>query len=142
MKFNDLNSNQMYEPREVYNQSKLCNILFTRELAKRLRGTRVTVNALHPGVVKTELGRYFVDSYGWKAYAFRVLFAPIIFWMFKSSRDGAQTTLYCALDESLANVSGRYFSDCCEKELLPHALDEADAVRLWEISEKMTGLVS
>lgn len=140
MKFNDLNSTQNYEPREVYNQSKLCNVLFTRELAKRLRGTGVTVNALHPGVVKTELGRYFADSYGWKAHAFRILFAPIVLWMFKNSREGAQTTIHCAVDESLANVSGKYFSDCREKQLLPHALDEADAVRLWDISEKLSSL--
>lgn len=143
--FDDLNSDRSYEPREVYNRSKLCNVLFTRELDKRLRANenknfeQVTVNALHPGVVKTELGRYFVESYGWKAVVYRVILAPVVWWMFKNSREGAQTSIFCAVDESLTNVSGNYFSDCCEKKLLPHALDDVAARRLWEMSEKMCG---
>ena len=74
MNWDDLNNETDYDPRSVYNQSKLCNVLFTRELAKRLEGTNVTVNALHPGVVRTELGRHFSDSYGWKATAFQFIF--------------------------------------------------------------------
>lgn len=140
MNFDDLNSDKSYDPRQVYNQSKLCNILFTRELSRRLAGTNVTVNALHPGVVRTELGRYFGDSYGWKASAFQYLFYPIILWMFKSPKQGAQTSIYCAVDEHLENVSGRYFSDCKEKQILPQGLDENDAKKLWDLSEKMCNL--
>lgn len=98
------------------------------------------MNALHPGVVKTELGRYFKDSFGWKAVLFQVVFYPIILWMFKSSKQGAQTTLYCSLSSDLNRVSGFYFSDCKLKQLLPHALDDKDAKRLWEISEKLCKL--
>jgi NAD(P)-dependent dehydrogenase (short-subunit alcohol dehydrogenase family) len=140
MNWDDLNSEKSYEPRVAYNQSKLCNILFTRELAERLRGTKVTAVSLHPGVVRTELGRYFADSYGWKAYVFQVLFLPIIYWWFKSSKQGAQTSLHCAIEEDVDAHSGSYYFDCQVKALLPHALNDDDARRLWELSEKLTKL--
>ena len=140
MNWDDLNNETDYDPRSVYNQSKLCNVLFTRELAKRLEGTNVTVNALHPGVVRTELGRHFGDSYGWKATAFQLIFLPVIFWMFKSCEQGAQTNIYCACSPDLRTVTGKYFSDCKEKELLPHGLSDEDAKNLWTVSEKLVKL--
>lgn len=140
MNWNDLQFEQNYEPRKVYNQSKLCNVLFTRALAKRLERTSVTVNALHPGVVRTELGRYFSDSYGWKARLFFVLFYPLTLWMMKTPVQGAQTTIHCAVDRKLDTTTGVYFSDCRPKKLLPHALNEQDAEKLWQISEKLCNL--
>ena len=140
MNWDDLNNEKDYEPRKVYNQSKLSNILFTRELAKRLRDTNVTVNALHPGVVRTELGRHFSEAYGWKAIMFQVAFFPLIYWMFKTSEQGAQTNIYCAVASDLQKVTGKYFADCKEKELMPHALSDEEAQRLWTVSEKMVQL--
>ena len=64
IQFDDINSEKTYSPREAYAQSKLANILFTRALAKRLQGTSVTINCLHPGVVRTELGRHMMDDIG------------------------------------------------------------------------------
>jgi hypothetical protein len=115
-------------------------VLFTRELAKRLTGTKVTVNALHPGVIKTELGRYFPATYGWKAVALQFVLLPVVLWFFKSVPQGAQTSIYCAVSEDLNSVSGCYFSDCKQKEILPHGLNQRDAARLWELSEKMCNL--
>ena len=140
MKWDDLNNEKDYDPKRVYNQSKLSNILFTRELAKILNGTNITVNALHPGVVRTELGRYFSESYGWKAMAFQTLFFPVIYWIFKTCEQGAQTSIYCAVSPDLNGVTGKYFSDCKEKALLPHALQDQDAEQLWNMSEKLCKL--
>jgi retinol dehydrogenase-12 len=136
----NLNSERKYNPIDAYMQSKICNVLFTRELAKRLAGTKVTVNALHPGVIKTELGRYLVDTYGLIAVPLQVLLYPIILWVFKSVPQGAQTSIHCAVSEELNNVSGCYFSDCKQKDILPHGFNQRDAARLWEQSEKMCNL--
>ncbi|KAJ9574859.1 hypothetical protein L9F63_007984, partial [Diploptera punctata] len=87
-------------------RSKLANLLFTKKLAKRLQGTGVTVNAVHPGIVDTEIIRHmsFFDS------TFSAIFLKPLVWMFvKSPRQGAQTTVYAALEESIKNVTGKYF---------------------------------
>ena len=104
--FKDLNSDKNYDPSEAYNQSKLANVLFTLELARRLQGTGVTVNAVHPGLVDTEITRHmgFVNS------TFASIFVRPLFWPFiKRPKQGAQTTLYAALDPSLVKVTGKYF---------------------------------
>ena len=125
---------------KAYSQSKLANVLFTRELAKRLEGTRVTASALHPGIVATELGRYMSETFGAAFWLIFCPLAPIFSIVNKTPWQGAQTNIYCAVADELDNVSGRYFSDCKEKQLLPHACNEADALRLWQISEKLTRL--
>ncbi|CAD7013864.1 unnamed protein product [Ceratitis capitata] len=133
----DLNSDKSYDPGTAYNQSKLANILFTRELARRLEGTGVTANALHPGVVDTELFRHmgFFNSF-FANMIFKPLFWPFI----KAPQNGAQTTLYAALEPELANVSGKYFSDCNLKDVAPAGTDDALAKWLWAVSEKWTKL--
>jgi retinol dehydrogenase-12 len=140
MHWDDLNLEKDYEAQKAYGQSKLANILFTRELAKRLANTQTTVNALHPGVVRTELARYFGETYGKLFTVVLVLIYPLFFWFTKSVEQGAQTTLHCALSEEAGKVSGQYFSDCAIQPLKPHALNDDEAKRLWEISEKMVGL--
>ncbi|XP_068146887.1 retinol dehydrogenase 13-like isoform X1 [Drosophila tropicalis] len=131
----DLNSEKSYDEGKAYNQSKLANVLFTRELAKRLEGSCVTVNALHPGVVDTELFRHmgFFNSF------FAGLFFKPLFWPFvKSPRNGAQTSLYVALDPELEQVTGQYFADCQLKQPAPAATDVQTAKWLWAVSEKWT----
>lgn len=138
--FDDLNSDKAYDPSAAYDQSKLCNVLFTRELAKRLSNTEhVTVNSLHPGVVRTELGRHLKDTLGWKFYLM-FIFYPILLWLMKSPRQGAQTTIHCAVSEELNNVTGLYFSDCQPMEPSKLALNDDDAKKLWQISEKLCKL--
>ncbi|KAI4872975.1 hypothetical protein NFI96_023662 [Prochilodus magdalenae] len=134
--FNDINLDKNYDPRKSYEQSKLANVLFSSELTSRLKGTGVTVYSLHPGVVRTELGRYFFPK---MALWMRILIVPL-FLLFKTPWEGAQTTIYCAVDESLQNTSGLYYSDCAPKEAAPQARDDATASKLWDLSASMVGL--
>ncbi|KAM6979552.1 retinol dehydrogenase 13 [Aplochiton taeniatus] len=134
--FADINLDDEYSPQISYRQSKLANVLFSRELAARLQGTGVTVYSLHPGVIRTELGRHFFPTIAlWK----RILAVPLMM-LIKSPWEGAQTTIYCAVDESEANASGLYYSDCAPKEAAPQACDDEAARKLWELSADMVGL--
>lgn len=134
--FDDINQEKDYQPWKSYGQSKLANVLFTRELAKRLQGTGVTTYSLHPGVIRTELGRHFWPKIPlWK----RVVYTPLMF-LIKSPTEGAQTTIYCAVEESLQNESGLYYSDCALKTAAPQGLDDEAAKKLWDVSASMVGL--
>lgn len=91
IKRHDLNSEKSYEPVGCYTNSKLANILFTRELARRLKDTKVTVNALHPGVINTELSRHIGEiSFSITGYFVK----PAMYLFNKTPRQGAQTTIY------------------------------------------------
>ncbi|XP_070835943.1 dehydrogenase/reductase SDR family member 13-like [Chaetodon trifascialis] len=117
-----------------YCHSKLCNILFTYELAKRLQGTNVTCYSLHPGAIKTEISRS--SSFLWKLFL-----TPIIFLFFVDAESGAQTTLHCALQEGIEHLSGHYFTQCAPlTSIEPKARDDAVAKKLWELSESFCGL--
>ncbi|XP_072249251.1 dehydrogenase/reductase SDR family member 13-like [Leuresthes tenuis] len=118
---------------KVYAHSKLCNVLFTHELAKRLQGTKVTCYSLHPGAINTELTRN-------ASSVFLMLLRPITTFFFKNTVQGCQTSLHCALQEGIEPLSGRYFSNCTVKEVYPKAKDDAAAKKLWEISERLCGL--
>lgn len=126
---NDLQLEKSYSKWPAYFQSKLANVLFTRELAKRLKGTGVTANSLHPGAVATELARHLtVISY---------LMTP--FRMFyKTPQSGAQTSIMLAVDPDVADVTGRYFADCAIASESKAAQSDEDAAWLWEVSEKIT----
>ena len=134
MKFDNINSETIYEKWEVYGQSKLANILFTRELAKRLDGTGVTVNCLHPGFILTSIfgnAGFFTYWFYWKPLS----------WLFgKTVEQGAQTTIHLAVSEEVEGVTGLYFVDCKPKELTKAAQDDEDAKKLWEISTDLVGL--
>lgn len=127
----DLQLEKSYNRWTSYGQSKLANILFTRELAKRLRGTNVTVNSLHPGAVATELGRHM----GFLQY----LALPIRIFV-KTPKSGAQTTIFLAVDPDLDTVSGRYFVDCAVATESKAAQCDDTAEWLWKISEEITKL--
>ncbi|XP_040279145.1 retinol dehydrogenase 14 [Bufo bufo] len=134
--FDDLNSEKSYGRGSAYSRSKLANILFTRELARRLEGTGVTVNALHPGIVRTNLGRHINIP-----VLVKPLFNVVSWAFFKSPVEGAQTSIYLASSPEVEGVSGKYFGDCKEEELLPKAMDDLVARKLWDISEVMVGLI-
>ncbi|KAK0042292.1 retinol dehydrogenase 13 isoform X3 [Biomphalaria pfeifferi] len=134
--FDDLNSAKAYSKRGAYEQSKLANLLHQRELVKRLEGTGVTVNSLHPGVVDTELGRHLPFT---KSLFSSIVLWPIKFILMKTPVQGAQTTIRLAVDPTLESVTGKYFSDCQEKVPAEQALDDNAAKRLWAISEAWTG---
>jgi len=132
--FDNLNGEQGYNWYNAYGQSKLANILFTRELARRLEGTGVTANAMHPGVVASEIWNRNGD---WVSWVVR-LFTPF----FRSPEKGAETAVYLATSPEVAGVSGRYFKDCREKRPAKAAQDETVAQRLWEVSAAQVGDVT
>jgi len=133
MNWEDINYDTApYDRFTSYSQSKLANILFTKELARKGEGSGVHAYALHPGVIATDLGRHLEDMNGcmrciWKC------FAPFI----KTPESGANTSIYCAVEESIADHNGRYYSDCREKQPKPQAENMEDAKKLWEMSEEM-----
>uniref|UniRef100_UPI0037E7F361 dehydrogenase/reductase SDR family member 13-like n=1 Tax=Semicossyphus pulcher TaxID=241346 RepID=UPI0037E7F361 len=117
----------------IYSNSKLCNVLFNHELAKRLKGTNVTCYSLHPGAINSDLARN-------TSSLFQLSLTPLNLFFFKNTVQGAQTTLHCALQEGIEPLSGRYFSNCTVRELYARAKDDAASKKLWELSERMCGL--
>ncbi|MEO7385677.1 MAG: SDR family NAD(P)-dependent oxidoreductase [Gammaproteobacteria bacterium] len=131
IEFDNLSGERDYEPRKAYGQSKLANYLFVRELARRLAGTRVTANALQPGVIMTNLGRYLP----W----YQLVAARLFGWVFmKSVEAGAATQVYLATWPPLATINGYFFKDC--NPILPGGNMENDelAAKLWTVSEELT----
>jgi NAD(P)-dependent dehydrogenase (short-subunit alcohol dehydrogenase family) len=125
----DLQSERRYRGFGVYGRSKLCNLLWTRELARRLDGSGVTANCCHPGAVATRLGQ--TDA-AWTRLVGRIL--PLFL---KTPEQGARTSVYLATAPELAGVSGRYFARERELRPSPLALDDEAARRLWEHSEAL-----
>ncbi|KAM6948420.1 retinol dehydrogenase 12-like [Aplochiton taeniatus] len=125
----DPNSETAYHSRRAYGQSKLANILFTRSLARRLEGRGVTVYAVHPGIVRTELKRHMNLALliSWK------IVRPFT----KTIAQGAQTSIYCAVEPSLDTQSGGYYSDCKPSSCSSAARDDVIAEKLWELSCQM-----
>ncbi|XP_053562157.1 dehydrogenase/reductase SDR family member 13 isoform X2 [Bombina bombina] len=120
---------------QSYCDSKLANVLFVRELANRLQGTDVTCYAVHPGVVQTNLSRSL-------PHWIQIISFPLVWLFLRSPADGAQTSIYCAVQEGIEMYSGRYFANCQVKQVQSHARDDAVAKKLWEVSERLTGQVN
>ena len=133
IEFDNLQGEQIYSPR-VYENSKLANILFTTELARRLQGTGVTVNALHPGFTATG----FAKNNGRAIAALVSIFAPLVA---RSPAKGAETSIYLASSPSVEGLSGEYFSDSQVIQAAPQANDMAVARRLWDVSAEMVDLI-
>lgn len=132
LNFADLNFNRDFRAFKAYGHSKLANILFTRELARRLEGSGVTANAVHPGGGATGLG----SQNGWLG-ALINLFMKI---SLQSPEEGARTSIYTCISPELDGVTGRYFADCHEQQPKPWAMDDVAAERLWKVSARLTGL--
>jgi NAD(P)-dependent dehydrogenase (short-subunit alcohol dehydrogenase family) len=130
--FNDLQSANGFSGMKVYGRSKLCNILFTRELARRWSGNSVTVNTLHPGFVSTRFGD---ESGGYFSYLVRFakLFAI-------SPEKGAETIVYLASSPAVASTSGQYFYKCRPATPTREAQDDDSAGRLWQETAKLSGI--
>ncbi|XP_045761461.1 retinol dehydrogenase 11-like [Maniola jurtina] len=139
--FDDLNyEKRNYNAGEAYSQSKLANILFSRELAAKLKAHNiegVNTYSLHPGVIRTELGRH-MDEMLFKGA--RRIVGALFYPFFKSPELGAQTTIYCAVDEKCANETGLYYSDCVVKNLNRRGLNDESAKKLWEKSVELVKL--
>lgn len=127
--FDDLMSERGFNGMRAYARSKMCNVLFTRELARRVQGTGITTNCLHPGVIHTNLGH---DASGLIGLAFK-LSKPFL----ATPEKGARTSIYLAASPDVASVSGEYFEQCKRHKLIRAARDDAAAARLWEISDAL-----
>ena len=135
IEFGDLEGERSYSGARAYNQSKLANVLFTYELAKRLAGTSVTANALHPGLVNTAFGAE--DP----ARAQRLL-VPFLRPFMKTPTRGAATSIHVASAPDLEQVTGRYFANRNPKSSAKPSYDEATAARLWQLSADLVGLAT
>jgi retinol dehydrogenase 14 len=131
--FDDLQATRRYSGQRAYNQSKLANVLFTYELARRLRGTEVTANAVHPGVTRTAFGaedqmRLFAATAG--------VARPFM----RSPERGADTIIYMASSPEVEGVTGGYYHDRSPKRSSRASHDRETATRLWQVSAELVGV--
>jgi len=131
--FDNLQGERSYSSFEPYGNSKLANILFTSELARRLEGTGVTVNALHPGLTSTGFGK---NNPGF----FMKIMGAVIPLVARSPEKGAETSIYLASSPEVQSTTGKYFVDCTVTQPAPQAADSAVARKLWDISAEMVHL--
>jgi len=132
--FDDLNMTTNFNGLKAYERSKLCNVLFTLELAERLKGSGVTINALHPGRVKTDIGSKnsgLLYKIGW---TFFKIFSSI------SIEKGAETSIYLADSEEVKDITGKYFADNKQKWHSRYSQTPGLKEKLWEVSVKLTSL--
>ncbi len=131
IRFDDLSGESWFRSQRAYGHSKLANGLHSLELARRLRGTSAISNAVHPGIVSTNILR---NLPAWQEAAFRV----VGYFFLKSPAQGAATTCYVATSPDLQRVSGCYFADCNPQTPSADMRDPEMAARLWEVSEELT----
>jgi WW domain-containing oxidoreductase len=129
IEFDNLDGGKGYDPWRFYGQSKFANLLFAKELARRMAGTRQTANAVHPGVIRTNLIRHNP--------VLNMAAAVVSPLLLKSVAQGAATQVYVATHPGLANVSGQYFADCDVATPRADAMSAATAKQLWEVSEQI-----
>jgi retinol dehydrogenase 12 len=130
--FDDLQSAKNFRAMTAYGRSKLCNILFTRQLARSLQGTNVTANCLHPGFVATRFADEsggLISRFAWLAKLFAI-----------SPAEGAQTIVYLASSPEVANVTGQYFYKCRPTTPSAPALDDRAALALWDRSAALADI--
>jgi NAD(P)-dependent dehydrogenase (short-subunit alcohol dehydrogenase family) len=130
--FDDLNLEKNYGGWKAYGQSKLALVLFTHQLAKKLEGTGVTVNALHPGTVATHIWSRPLGPFGF------IMALPKLFMI--SPQKGADTIVYLAASDEAANINGEYLEKSRVKKSSDESYDDDVAQRLWDVSAKLTQL--
>ncbi|MGC2461378.1 MAG: SDR family oxidoreductase [Steroidobacteraceae bacterium] len=131
--FDDLQCARGFSSMKAYSRSKLCNVLFTRELARRLVGSGITANAAHPGFVATRFGS---QMGGIMAVVIRGLMKTFAL----KPQQGAETLIYLASSPDVADTTGAYFTKCRKIAPSPAAQDDASAKRLWDVSAKLSGV--
>jgi len=134
IEFDNLDAHRDYDDRRFYGHSKLANVLFALQLGKLLRGTRITANSLHPGVINTEIDRN-LNRFMQRGFAVATALG-----FGKSVEQGAATSCYVASSPLLGSTSGKYFEDCNAVTIVGegHLHDEAMAAELWRVSEDLT----
>ena len=134
IEFENLSGERDYSAWRAYGQSKMANILFAKELARRFTGTRKVANAVHPGVIRTNLGRHMNPAMN-AAFA---LFGPLVL---KSVAQGAATECWAAVHPQAAAINGEYLADCNVARPRPDADDPELAKKLWKVSEEIVARV-
>jgi retinol dehydrogenase 14 len=132
--FDDLQGQGSYGGARAYSQSKLANVLFAYELARRLPASSVTANALHPGLTRTGFGAE--DPAG-----IQRRFVPLLRPFMQAPAQGAATSIHLASAPELAQATGRYFANCKPKESSRASYDQAAAAQLWQVSAELVGLI-
>ncbi len=132
--FESFSKRKNYFIMKAYEQSKLANVLFTNELADRLKETSVTVNSLHPGFVKTQIGNKNATWYSNLFWSLATKLGAI------SVEEGAKTSVYLASSSEVKNITGKYFDKCKEKKPAVFALDKELGKTLWKMSEELCPL--
>lgn len=133
LNFDDLQNTRRYNAFRAYGQSKLANVLFTYALARRLQGTGVTANALHPGFVSTHIWKH-TDPW------MQPVVSSAIRAMAKTPQEGAKTSIYLATSPEVEGMTGKYFTDGKPVASDPASYDEMAQERLWKLSLEMVGL--
>ncbi len=133
MNFDDIQSEKSYKPFQVYGYTKLANILFTKKLSSILKDKKISVNCLHPGVVGTSFGQNNTNNLN-KVLSF--IAKPFM----RTSKKGAETSIYLCSSPAVSNISGEYFYNCRVTKTSKWAQNEEDADKLWDISSKLTGI--
>src|SRR5438132_1410330 len=133
--FDDLQGEQKYSGQHAYNASKLANVMFTYELARRLHGSGVTATVLHPGVVRTAFGAE-------DQAAFFTILSPLIRPFLKTTAQGAATSIYLASSAQVEGVTGGYYSNSKPKKSSKSSYDSTAARHLWEVSTDLVGLTT
>ena len=134
IQFRDFSGAQNYDPHKAYGHSKLANLLFCNELSRRLKATTLVSNAIHPGVIHTNLLRHYNPFI---RYGMRI--ADKIF--LKTVEQGAATQCYVSVHPDVEGMSGNYFSDCNLEQPSAHAQDKVMAKRLWDVSENIVSTI-
>lgn len=139
LRLHDLQTNRKWSTLKAYGRSKTANILFSTHLARILKGRGVTSYCLHPGIVKTDLAREFEGTisvscfnFFWKCFHGRLM----------TPSEGAKTTVYCCLEPTIAQHTGRYYSDSRETSSKSFAVDAKTAEKLWNVSCELCHLPS
>ena len=127
--FNNMNGEKKYSGFDVYKKSKLANVMFTYELAKRIEGTGITANCLHPGFVSTNFGKN--NNFLWRNVIRVAMWLTAI-----SVRDGAKTSIHLACSDEVKDITGRFFANSQIKKGSSKAKNEEHNRKLWELSEE------
>jgi len=130
----DLHLKKKYTGVKAYDSSKLAIVFFTQELAERLQGTGVTVNALHPGHAATNIWNM------WPGTWYQALLFKILKMLMKPTVDAAQNSIYLASSDEVQGITGKYFDNKKMKEVVPKCKNMQLQKGLWALSEKLTGL--
>jgi retinol dehydrogenase-14 len=143
--FDDLQyERREYKRWEAYSQSKLANVMFSYELAKRLGSTCISSDALHPGVVATELGRYLFPSLSSSDESASPFWAAPLLFVLKqfllTPEQGARTSIYLASDDAVRGVTGKYFDSCKPVESNRESYDNTISAKLWDVSAELVKL--